>query len=182
MRHKRRSRGYRSSSRKGAKLNFAPVIIILCLSVGCGYATAKYVVEPAVNYIPQLTAEETKKDSTEGLQKGSADGQQKEAVDEKRTEKQENGDAADKQNVVEDDVDVKETGKVAGYALQFGCYSSQSAAETVLPTLGVENLQIIEQDGMYKIVGETYKTKASARDALQKLPETAHAFVTTLYQ
>lgn len=175
MRHKRRSRGYRSSSRKGAKLNFAPVIIILCLSVGCGYATAKYVVEPAVNYIPQLTEEETKKDSADEQKKDSADGQKEET-------QQESSDAESKQNIVEDDVNVKETGEIAGYALQFGCYSSQSAAETVLPTLGVENLQIIEQNDMYKIVGETYKTKATAREALQKLPETAHAFVTTLYK
>lgn len=176
MRHKRRSRGYRSSSRKGAKLNFAPVIIILCLSVGCGYATAKYVVEPAVNYIPQLTAEETKQDSAESSPKDSADGQQAE------TEQTEADDEGSKKNIVEDDVNVKETGKVAGYALQFGCYSSQSAAESVLPTLGVENLQVIEQNDMYKIVGQTYQTKAAAKEALQKLPETAHAFVTTLYE
>lgn len=175
MRHKRRSRGYRSSSRKGAKLNFAPVIIILCLSVGCGYATAKYVVEPAVNYIPQLTAEETKQDAEDGSPKDPADGKQAEA-------QQESGDDGGKKNIIEDDVNVKETGEIAGYALQFGCYSSQSSAESVLPTLGVENLQVIEQDDMYKIVGKTYQTKAEAKKALQELPETAHAFVTTLYQ
>lgn len=61
MRKKRRPRSYRSSQRRSVKPNFIPVILILCLSVGCGYATAKYVVDPVVNYVPQLTAENEKK-------------------------------------------------------------------------------------------------------------------------
>lgn len=168
MRQKRRSRNYRHPSGRKAKLNFAPVIVILCLSVGCGYATAKYVVDPVVNYVPQLTAEKNQKES--------------DAAKETETKQQESGDTGGSSAVVEDDVTVKETGEIAGYALQFGCYSSKSAAETVMPTLGMSNLQIIEQNDMYKIVGETYKTKAEAKKALQELPETANAFVATIYK
>ena len=65
MHRKRRSRGYRKPHRGGVKPNFAPVIVILCLSVGCGYATARYVVDPVVNYVPQLTAEKEQSQETD---------------------------------------------------------------------------------------------------------------------
>ena len=48
--HRRVSRG-----RRTPKAGLAPVIMILCLSVLCGYATARYVVEPVVNYVPQVS-------------------------------------------------------------------------------------------------------------------------------
>ena len=56
QRRRQPRRGYRGAQRHGAKPNFIPVILILCLSVGCGYATAKYVVDPVVNYVPQIAA------------------------------------------------------------------------------------------------------------------------------
>ena len=65
MQNRRRPRGYGNPRRKGVKPNFAPVIVILCLAVGCGYATAKYVVDPVVNYVPQLTNEKSQEAETE---------------------------------------------------------------------------------------------------------------------
>ena len=164
MRGRRRARSRRGRFGRKEKLNFTPVIVILCLSVACGYATAKYVVDPVVNYVPQLMAEK-EQESTEPENK-------KEEQPLKESEKS---------KIVEDDVDIKETGKIKGYALQFGCYSTESAAEAVMPTLGVENLQIIDQNDMYKIIGEIYKSKEEARKALAALPESAGAFVTTIY-
>ena len=54
MRNRRRSRSLKVSRNRKVKPNYTPVIVILCLSIGCGYATAKYVVEPVVNYAPQV--------------------------------------------------------------------------------------------------------------------------------
>ncbi len=163
MRKKRRSRGYRSLQRKAAKPNFVPVILILCLSIGCGYATAKYVVDPVVNYVPQLAAES---------------GQEKQS----ETETLKSDESQKKTDVVEDDVDVEESGKISGYALQFGCYSSKSAAETAMSDLETTDLQILEQNNMYKIVGKVFDTKEEAKKALESLTGSDKAFVTTIYE
>lgn len=167
--HSRRRRPSRSRSRRNRsvrkeKLTFTPVIVILCLSVGCGYAAAKYVVDPVVNYVPQIMAE--KEQNTE----------------KNETQADESQNSDNTTNVLEDQVSVEETGKVSGYALQFGCYSSKTAADAVMPTVGVEGLQVIEQNDMYKIVGEIYKTKDEAKTALNELPDTVNGFVTTIYE
>ena len=143
MHNRRRYSRRKYQKRSKTNVNFIPVIALLCLSVGCGYAAAKYVVEPVVNYVPQLTAEN------------------------KLTED------------VSSDMDEN---KITGYALQFGCYSGQSAAESVLPTIGVSGLEVIEQNDMYKIVGEVYNTKEEAKTALGDLPPTVKAFVTPIYE
>lgn len=161
MRRRKPLRSYGSSSRNRKKVNFTPIIIILCLSVGCGYATAKYVVDPVVNYVPQLMAEKEQQ-------------QQKEQQERKA---QKNG-----TTVLEDEVDVKEDRKVSGYALQFGSYSGKASAESVIPSIGVTDLKVIHQDGMYKIIGEVYKTKDEAKTALGNLPEDTKAFITTIYE
>ena len=163
MRKKRRPRSYRSSQRRSVKPNFIPVILILCLSVGCGYATAKYVVDPVVNYVPQLTAENEKKTDEE-----KTDGT-------KNTDKSSNG-----SSVVEDDIKVQET-QVAGYAVQFGCYSSKAAAESAMSSVGISGLQVIEQNKMYKITGEIFDSKDKAKEAL-KSSGVDKAFVTTIYK
>lgn len=154
-RRRYRSRN-RSQSRSRSNVSFTPVIVMLCLSVGCGYAAAKYVVEPVVNYVPQLTAE--KSDEIDLTDIGDID------------------------KTIVDEADVEETGDISGYALQFGCYSGKTSAELAMPSIGVENLEIIEQDDLYKIVGEVYKTKNEAKKALEDLPETVNAFVTPIYE
>lgn len=160
-RRRRASRGkyrasYRSSSRNRNKLTFTPVIVMLCISVGCGYAAAKYVVDPVVNYVPQLTAEKENKDSAE--------------------------EQTESKGIIEDETEVKDKGEVSGYALQFGCYSGKAAAESIVQSIGVEGLQVIEQDELYKIIGELYKTKEDAKKALDDLPDNANAFVTPIYK
>lgn len=147
--------GTRNSYRNRNKLTFTPVIVMLCISVGCGYAAAKYVVEPVVNYVPQLTAEKEEIDLT------NIDGTDKTIVDE---------------------AEVQDEGNIKGYALQFGCYSGKASAEMAMPSIGVDDLTVIEQDDLYKIVGEIYKTKEEAKKALNELPNTVNAFVTPIYE
>lgn len=161
--HRRRRRSgkrYRSRNRNQSRnrnnLTFTPVIVMLCLSIGCGYAAAKYVVEPVVNYVPQLTAEKG-----EEIDLTNVDGTEKTIVDE---------------------AEVEETEDISGYALQFGCYSGKASAELAMPSIGVEGLEVIEQDDLYKIIGEIYKTKKEAKKALEDLPETVNAFVTPIYE
>ena len=147
--------GTRNSYRGRNKLTFTPVIVMLCISVGCGYAAAKYVVEPVVNYVPQLTAEKEEIDLT------NIDGTDKTIVDE---------------------AEVRDEGDITGYALQFGCYSGKASAELAMPSIGVDDLTVIEQDDLYKIIGEVYKTKEDAKKALNELPDSVNAFVTPIYK
>lgn len=156
MNNRRRQRYRKHQKRNKANLNFTPVIVMLCLSIGCGYAAAKYVVDPVVNYVPQLTSEKKQVDEISKTETPSA-------IDEEVTNK-------------------VEEGKIAGYALQFGCYSGQAAAESIIPSIGVEGLQVIKQEDMYKIVGEVYKTKDEAKNALADLPPITKAFVTPIYE
>lgn len=180
MRNRRRSRRYRQPQRNGSGLSFTPVVVILCLSVGCGYATAKYVVDPVVNYVPQLTAEQEKTESATMQEAEKTQG-----TDETQAAETTRGKDAEKEktaDIVEDEVKVEEAGKIAGYALQFGCYSGEKAAKTAMGEIDVTGLQILQQDEMYKIVGKTYETKEKAVSALEELPEGVDAFVTTIYQ
>lgn len=171
-RRRRVRRGYYRQRNRGSKvkLNFAPVIVILCLSIGCGYAAAKYVVDPVVNYVPQMTAE--KEDTNDKADNKTID------IDSEQNKIKEKK----KPDVIEDEVEVKEKGDISGYALQFGCYSSKAAAEAAMPAVGISGLQVIEQSNMYKIVGEVYKTKDEAKAALGELPDTVKSFVTTVYE
>jgi len=166
MRNKRRAKVSRQFRKKRAKPNLLPVVLILCLAVGCGYATANYVVEPVVNYVPQMNEDET--EQTE----------QDNDTDDGEADKS----SAEQDGVVEDEVSVEETGNISGYALQFGCYSSKASAENAMSSLDVSDLQILKQDSMYKIVGEVFETKDEARTALQELTDPSQAFVTTIYE
>lgn len=179
MRRKRAGRGrYQRGGRNNrVKLNFTPVIVLLCLSIGCGYAAAKYVLDPVVNYVPQLTAEKSQTD--EATNSAGADSNESGNNSDKTSD---NNNSSVKEDVLEDEVSVKEKGSISGYALQFGCYSSKAAAETAMTGTGINGLQIIEQEDMYKIIGEIYKTKAEAKAALEELPDTVNSFVTAVYE
>jgi len=166
MRSRRRSKSRRQMQRQRIKPNFTPVIVMLCLSVGCGYAAAKYVVEPAVNYVPEISAEKTE---TEIPVKDNTDAQTQKKNEDKTG------------SVLEDEADVEKSADVKGYALQFGCYSDKAAAENVLSALGITGLQVMKQDNMYKITGTVYKTKEEAKAALKELPDNTEAFVTEIY-
>ncbi|NLD19243.1 MAG: SPOR domain-containing protein [Clostridiales bacterium] len=166
MNSKRRSHRRSFTRKKKVKPNYLPVVIILCLSVGCGYATAKYVVEPAVNYVPELTAK-------------YEDSEEKETKAEKEKTKTEK-----ETKVIEDDVKVEQAEKVKGYAVQLGCFSSESSAKTAMSGFGIDGLQIVEQNEMYKVIGKVYDTKEEAGKALKDISEDkkSNAFVATIYQ
>lgn len=45
MRNKRYGRGFAGNGRKHPKPSYFPIVLFCAFPVGCGYATAKYVVE-----------------------------------------------------------------------------------------------------------------------------------------
>ena len=62
--------------------------------------------------------------------------------------------------------------------MQYGCYSGKAAAETAMSSLGISGLQVVEQNKMYKIIGEIFESKDKAKEALDSAG-TDNAFVTT---
>lgn len=167
MRNKRYGRGYAGNRRKTPKPSYVPVILILCLSVGCGYATAKYVVDPVVNYVPQIGQKISEKQTDKDTEKA---------------EEQLSSSAKGSSRIVTDEVDTKTTGKIRGYAVQLGCYSDRKAAEKAMKQVNAEGLQIVEQNSLYKVIGKICKTREDARGTLNNLPEGTGGFVTEVYE
>lgn len=167
MRNKRYGRGFAGNGRRNPKLSYFPVILILCLSVGCGYAAAKYVVDPVVNYVPQVSQKAAEKQADKDREKSG---------------EKSSPSAEERSKIVTDQVAAKTAGTLRGYAVQLGCYSDRTAAEKVLQQVNAEGLQVIEQSSMYKVIGRIYKTKAEARGALADLPEGVTGFVTEVYE
>ena len=163
MRNKRYGRGFAGNGRKHPKPSYFPIV---CLSVGCGYATAKYVVDPVVNYVPQIEKKVSEKQADKAAEK----------------KKETFSAAKETTRMIEDDVKVKTAGKVCGYAVQLGCYSDQASAEKAREAVGLEGLQIVEQRNMYKVIGKICKSKEDARSQMAELPEGTKGFVTEVYE
>ncbi|MCQ4637355.1 SPOR domain-containing protein [Anaerovorax odorimutans] len=174
---KRRPRGYGG---KKIQVNFAPIIVIICLSVCAGYLTAKYVVYPILGYEPaglsilQKKDGEEKKDETQKTEESSAAAQTETTAAPTAAETTTAPPA-----VVEDQVDVKQT---AGYALQFGSYTTKEAAQKSVKQLKSSGIKakVVEKDGAYKVIGDLFDTKEKAKAALEKMDESVGAFVTTI--
>lgn len=60
-----------------------------------------------------------------------------------------------------------------GYVLQFGVFSSESGAETLLDQLKKNdiNAKIKEEDGSYKVISDTITTKEEALQQLERLKD-----------
>ena len=66
-----------------------------------------------------------------------------------------------------------------GYALQFGAFSTEQAAEDLAESLksqGIET-EVTKVDDVYKVIGPLVDTKEKALEALSNLPETGVADV-----
>ena len=66
--------------------------------------------------------------------------------------------------------------------VQLGCYSDQAAAEKARKAAKQDGLQVVEQSGMYKVVGTICKTQEEARSEMAGLPEGTKGFVTEVYE
>lgn len=195
MNRKRRKRRSPAYGGKGMQVNLLPILMIVCLSVCAGYLTAKYVVYPLLGYEPaELNVLEQLKlgggDKSETEKKSETTSQTSETVsvkaeeqagETKQTEAKTTTETntAPSKTVLEDGAEVKRT---AGYALQFGSYSTKAAAQKSLKQLTSSGIQakIVEKDGAYKIIGKLFDTKEQAKVHLNGLDESVGAFITTV--
>lgn len=190
--NRRRNFRRRPAVYKGQKIemNFVPILVIICLSVCAGYLTAKYVVYPILGYEPaglsilkqSETTEESKvqPQSSVGETAASTQAAPVQAVTTAPTTAPSATETtAMPATVIEDQADVKQ---VAGYALQFGSYSSKAAAEKSTKQLKASgiNAKVLKKDGAYKVIGQLFATKDEAKAELSKMDKAVGAFVATI--
>lgn len=170
------------------EMNFVPILVIICLSVCAGYLTAKYVVYPILGYEPaglsilkeSETTEESKARPSAGETTASTQAATVQAVTTAPTTTAPVTETtAVPATVIEDQADVKQ---VAGYALQFGSYSSKAAAEKSIEQLKESGIKakVLKKDGAYKVIGQLFATKDEAKAELGKMDEAVGAFVATI--
>ncbi len=169
------------------EMNFWPILVIICLSIGAGYLTAKYVVYPILGYEPAslsiLKQSQTAKESEKQTQPSTNESTQMAASVQPAATitaaETTAGTTAAPATVIEDQADVKQ---VAGYALQFGSYSSKAAAEKSKAQLKASGIdaRVLKKDGAYKVIGRLFATKDEAKAELSKMDEAVDAFVATV--
>lgn len=202
MNRKRRKRRPPAYGGRGMQVSLLPILMIICLSVCAGYLTAKYVVYPLLGYEPaelnvweklkpgdgdktdtdQETAET--RQTSEASEKASAKagtqaGETEQMETEPTAESKAATESAPSKTVIEDKAEVRQA---AGYALQFGSYSTKAAAQKSLNQLKNSGIKakIVEKDGAYKIIGKLFDTKEQAKKHLNGLDESVGAFITTV--
>lgn len=139
------------------------VIIVIFLSVAAGYLTATQLLGPALGLESQKTFFDFINDKKENVT-------ETEDEDEKK-----DGEIT----VVEDRVDDE---KKNGFALQYGSYSSKSGAEECAEELKASGIdsEIIEKDGMYKVIGNIFDTKSEAEKYKEENPQEEGVFITEI--
>ena len=155
-RRRRRHNAYRGSDLKAKAVS---VMLVICLSVAAGYVTATQLVGPALGLETQQTFFDF--------------------INEKEEKTEQKDDKDSETTVVEDQVDVETD---SGFALQYGSFSSKEGAQECLDDLTASGIEaeIIEKDGMYKVIGQLFDTKAEAETFKEQNPQDEEVFITEI--
>ena len=134
----------RKSTSQNSRMKFSSFLGIMILAVFLGFLTARFVVGPLIGY-----------DADESPARAASDEKDKE-----------------KENETETDAEASAEPE-KGYALQFGAFSSEDAAQELADNLKSRGIttEIIQDDDIYKVIGPILSTKEKALEALASLPE-----------
>ena len=155
----RRRRGHRAGGNLQNKVTV--ILAIVALSIFAGYFTANYLLGPIL-----------------GLETNSKISNLFEKSDKKEETKSE--EKEEKENVIEDQIETET--ESSGYALQYGSFSTKTAAEATVAELkrsGIET-EIIEKDGAYKVIGNLFETEEEARTELEQQEGLVDVFLTQI--
>ncbi|HKM28332.1 MAG TPA: SPOR domain-containing protein [Anaerovoracaceae bacterium] len=161
--NRRRIRRYKRGQ-KNSGMKFVAFIGIMIVAIVLGYITARFLVAPAIGYDTDMLKLETLIQENPGTEDSG-------------TEDSGTEDPGTEDPGTEDPADEEVPG---GYALQFGAFSTKSAAEKLaaeLDKLGIET-KIVEKDDQYKVMSEILKTKS---DAIQKLKDIQDDKITDVF-
>ena len=138
---RRKMRRYRNMKRNSG-VKFLGFIGIMIGAVICGYLTARFVVAPLLGYETEVLKLDFPSKLT-SLTEGLLN--------------------SDKEQV-------EQTGS---YVLQFGVFSAKSGAEELVQSLKKKNIEteVKKVDGSYKVLSDTFDTKAAALKELETLKD-----------
>lgn len=152
----------RKRPNENSKMKFTGFLVIMVIAVALGYLTARFVIGPLLGY----NADESPIKIANGgdSEEKSASGDDKSS--EESTEQAEtSGEGASEEEAA--------TAPEEGYALQFGVFTSEEAAEKLsadLKNKGIET-KIIEEDNNYKVISPVVNTKDEAIDQLNGIKD-----------
>ena len=134
----------RKSTSQNSRMKFGTFLGIIVLAVFLGFLTARFVVGPLIGY-----------DAGESPAKAASDEKEKSTGDKDKDEKEVSAEPE------------------KGYALQFGAFSTEDAAQDLADNLKRSGItaEIIQDDDIYKVIGPILSTKEKALEALASLPE-----------
>ena len=134
----------RKSTSQNSMMKFGTFLGIIVLAVFLGFLTARFVVGPLIGY-----------DAGESPARAASDEKEKSTGEKDKDEKEV---SAELEN---------------GYALQFGAFSTEDAAQDLADNLKRSGItaEIIQDDDIYKVIGPILSTKEKALEALASLPE-----------
>ena len=134
----------RKSTSQNSRMKFGTFLGIIVLAVFLGFLTARFVVGPLIGY-----------DAGESPAKAASDEKEKSTGEKDKDEKEVSAEPE------------------KGYALQFGAFSTEDAAQDLAENLKSSGItaEIIQDDDLYKVIGPILSTKEKALEALASLPE-----------
>ncbi len=140
----------RKSTSQNSRMKFGTFLGIIVLAVFLGFLTARFVVGPLIGY-----------DAGESPARAASDEKEKESGEKDKKEKKDT-----------DDTEAS-AGLEKGYALQFGAFSTEDAAQDLADSLKSSGIttEIIKEEDIYKVIGPILSTKEKALEALASLPQ-----------
>lgn len=190
----RRKRRRRNGFRQKTKVNFTFFLVIISIAVLLGYGSARFIIYPLLGgdginlgsfgFLSGIFDSSGEKASgqDEDLKQESGNGGT--AVSPQET--QNSTDTKDNKDIIEDGLDIaaqSESSQTSGgYCIQFGSFSARESAEEMISDLETSGIkaEIVEKDGMFKVVSTLFENREKAVEALGFLKDTqyADAFIT----
>ena len=177
MNNRKRRKRKNIGNNKKQWMYFNFIIGIMCLAVITGYAATKYVIYPFFinmnqeNVVEQEITDSGNTDTTNKILEDGLNVITQPAISKVNTEP----DKAVVPNIPQD---------LKGYSVQFGSFTTKASAEELekeLKTYGIVS-QILEKDGMFKVVGQLFDTKEAAKEAMVSIDRNIYSdvFVTKI--
>ena len=161
--------------RKGAvgnsRMKFGLFFGIIALTVGLGFLTARFAIGPLIGF----HAEKSPIQELAEQQKQTAAAEEEASAKTTADEQTDKGSAGSTAEKTETKSEENGGSTQAGYALQFGAFSSKAAAQSLSDALHEKGIdtKIVELDGVFKVLSPVSEGKTQALAALEKVKEKA---------
>ena len=165
--------------RKGAvgnsRMKFGLFFGIIALTVGLGFLTARFAIGPLIGFHAEKSPIQELAERKETAEQQKQTAAAEEEASAKTTAGEQTGSAGSTAEKTEAESEENGGSTQAGYALQFGAFSSKAAAQSLSDALHEKGIdtKIVELDGVFKVLSPVSEGKTQALAALEKVKEKA---------